>query len=1211
MRLTAVPLDGYKTFMAIATGERRIVTVLVADVVGSTAIGEALGPERTKLLIDEVMRLMSEQVRRFDGTVAQLVGDELLAFFGAPVAHEDDAERSVRAALAIQRAIAQYAEEVKTAYGIDLSVRIGLNTGPVVVGLQSSDEEGYDPWNALGETVNIAHRLQEVAGEGGVVVASMTRRQLESGIELEPLGPQELKGVGAPIDAFKVTRLREEEAAAPTTPLVGRDFELSVLERVMDALVEGRGSIVSVNGEAGIGKSRLAWEMRSHYRDRLRFIEARGVSYAQSFPYWPIRELLREWLQLGAATPEARVRLELKAELTHLFGPEEAGEAFPFVASLLGLTLEPAAAQHLRDLNRESVQTRTFDIVYELVHRLSGEEPLCLVFEDLHWADDATLELLQSLLGITEESAVTLFLLYRSEREHGSWQLGERARHSYPHRYQNIEVRPLPLDASRALVANAAEAQVPESVTELLAERSGGNPFFLEEAFRDLVERGALRRADGIWVLAVGEDELAVPALVQGALQARLDRLDPETREVLSLAAVIGRTFGLPLLEKLVDREQLRDALTELQRLDLIVEQRRRPSPEYRFRHGLVQEVTYASLLESKRKKLHREVGEALEELYLESPEESYALLARHFREADVPEKAADYLLKAGDAARAFYADKEALEHYHEARSFLARLGDERRARDTLFKMALTYHVAFDFEHAEEMYDEAFCCKIEKAPRLEPTQRIETAVTRFDGSIVPGDVYTTEAMFVTEHLFRGLLMIDGELNVLPSMADNLRVSSDGLRYLFRLHEGVRWSDGQPVTAEDFAFAWRGMREQRTLTAFLLADVETAEALDDRTLEVTLREPRSYFPYILASPWAFPWPRHKCEELGDDWRLPQNLVGNGPFALERFDDEGALLVANTHWIGPRGNVREIRVSFAEREHDIVAAWLQGRHDLLTAGNFAVTEAANSIAETIPSLGIRYVGFAADRPPFSNPLVRKAFSHAVDRERLKRPSSSELAATKGGAIPPAMPGHSHRFAPGHDLELAQRLLGEAGYPEGRGLPPLQLVAKRFDGVEDLVEQWTALGAHVSIRWRDKHLWTEGLGEAQLWVDGWKADYPDPDGFFRGLLTSDLPFYVDDDIEELLARGRSLRNQNDRMRLYHELDRLWVTEHAAILPLSYGRSIAVRRPWIEGYWANPLSKASIDQVVVRRRSGQVPDQDGAEARNTEQRIGELDRL
>jgi predicted ATPase len=316
----------------------------------------------------------------------------------------------------------------------------------------------------------------------------------------------------------------------------------------MDGLVDGRGAIVAITGEPGIGKTRLVWEVRSRYRDRVRFIEARGVSYAETFPYWPIRELLREWLEVGASTPEARVRLELKAELTHLFGQEDADEAYPFFASLLGLTLEPDAAQAIRELNRESIQTRTFELFYEFVRRLSEEEPLCLVFEDLHWADESTLELLEELLGVTEVAAVALFFLYRPERDHGSWRLGERARQRYPHRYREIEVRPLPSDSSRVLVGNAAEGDVPESVTDLLAERSGGNPFFLEEAFRDLVERGALRRRNGGWELCVDEEELAVPALVQGALQARLDRLDPETREVLSLAAVIGRTFGMPLL---------------------------------------------------------------------------------------------------------------------------------------------------------------------------------------------------------------------------------------------------------------------------------------------------------------------------------------------------------------------------------------------------------------------------------------------------------------------------------------------------------------------------------------------------------------------------------------------------------------------------------------------------------------------------------------
>src|ERR671937_832419 len=494
--------------MAVAAGERRIVTALIADVVGSTAIGETLGPERSKLLIDEVMRIMSEQVRRFDGTVAQLIGDELLAFFGAPVSYEDDSERAVRSALAIQRAVAQYADEVKDAYGIDLAVR-----------------------------------LQQVAGEGGVVIGPTTQRQVEACFDLEELGPQELKGVGARLTAYRVVGARDHEPMEPTQPLIDREYEVTVLERIVDALVEGRGALVSITGEPGIGKSRLLWDVRARYRDRVRFIEGRGVSYGQSFPYWPIRDLLREWLSVGASTPEARVRLELKAELAHLFGADSE-EAYPFFAGLLGLTLEPDAAQRIRELNRESIQTRTFEVFYELVCKLAEEQPLCLILEDLHWADESTLELLESLLGVTEESAVGLFFLYRTERELGSWRLGERARQRYPHRYKEIEVRPLPPDSSKALASLAAGGEIPDPVAELLAERAGGNPFFLEEAVRDLVERGALRRDNGHWTLAVGEDELAVPALIQGALQARLDRLDPATREVLSIAAVIGRTFG-------------------------------------------------------------------------------------------------------------------------------------------------------------------------------------------------------------------------------------------------------------------------------------------------------------------------------------------------------------------------------------------------------------------------------------------------------------------------------------------------------------------------------------------------------------------------------------------------------------------------------------------------------------------------------------------
>jgi ABC-type oligopeptide transport system substrate-binding subunit/class 3 adenylate cyclase len=1174
--------------MAVVAGERRIVTVLFADIVGSTAISEQLGPERFSLLMNEVLRVMSAQVERFEGTVVQFIGDELYALFGAPRSHEDDSERAVRAGLAIQRALSQYADEVRAAYGVELAVRIAINTGPVVI--RPEDE---DPYNAMGDTVNVAARIQKLVDGGEIVVGRSTMLQVEGSFELERLGSQELRGITEPVETFRVLGVLDDQTDEDLTALVGRDFELSVLDHAMESLVDGRGAIVSILGEPGIGKSRLVAEVRRRHHERIRFVEGRAVSYAQTFPYWPARDLLREWLGLGATAPEARVRLELKAELAHLFGAEADG-VYPFLASVLGLTLEPEAVERLNELSREGVRRETFEVFNELVCRIAGEGSVCLVFEDLHWADDATLDLLEALLPVTEEAAVGIILCYRSEREHGSWRLGERARQRHPHRYREIELRPLPDDASRSLATAVAGAELPDSVAELLAIRAGGNPFFLEEALHDLIERGALRRVDGHFELAVERQELTIPTLVQGALQARLDRLDAPAREVISLAAVIGRTFGLPLLERLVPYDELIPALSELQRLDLVVERRRRPTPEYSFRHGLVQEVAYASLLDAKRRKLHRRVGEALEALYPDSREEVYALLARHFTEADDAEKAAEYLLRAGDAARALFADQEALEHYGRAREFLARLGDDRRARDTLFKMALAHHLSFDFERAEDAYDEAFCCRAPPSPRPQRTERLETGVhfnwDSFD--LVPGYAYATEEMALLEHLFRGLLAVDREQNVLPAMADNFRVSSDGLTYLFRIREGMRWSDGVPVTANDFAYGWTQMREEGAVTAFLLEDVAAAEALDDRTLEIRVEEPRSYFPFILASPWSFPWPRHACEKHGEDWSKPENIVCNGPFVVAELSREHALLAPNPHWLGPHGNVREVHVTLAPTHDELIDGWREGRFDLLEAFDASVADCADTLTTTVSKFGTHFLAYDRTSEPFSNELVRKAFSLALDRARLLAPTTFTRPATRGGMLPPAMPGHAHRIGLDHDLERARSLLAQAGYQDGEGLPELELQIPSWFDPAPFVEQWALLGARVRAVPAQKHHWVESSAKSgALRVTGWWADYPDPDGFFRGLLRYEASLRDDEEVCELAREARSLRDPRARMRLYNELDRLIVSERALLLPIAYGRTMLVRRPWVENVWANSMSGAHFDEVTIARHATRSP--------------------
>ena len=313
-------------------------------------------------------------------------------------------------------------------------------------------------------------------------------------------------------------------------------------------------------------------------------------------------------------------------------------------------------------------------------------------------------------------------------------------------------------------------------------------------------------------------------------------------------------------------------------------------------------------------------------------------------------------------------------------------------------------------------------------------------------------------------------------------------------------------------------------------------------------------------------------------------------------LVEYDDDHAVLRANPHWSGARGNVGEIRFSFHSKGADMVEEWHSGRFDLLHVYDPVSDEEPLTLSDVVPELGLQYIGFCADRAPFSNELVRRAFTHAVDREFLVSHyprSGLYRAATRGGAIPPAMPAHSHRVGLEYDLEQARALLDEAGYPGGKGLPEIRMVVPSWlQPVEPLVELWKPIGARVEIVTSPAHVDWDVLGDAHMWWTGWTADYPDPDGFFRGLLLlGNWPFYRDDDILELLERARSLRDQGERMRLYHEIDHLWVDEHAAILPVAYPRSVLLRRPWVEGLWASPLSRAHLDTVVVGERSAAEP--------------------
>ena len=349
----------------------------------------------------------------------------------------------MRAALAIQTAIAAYGDELRSGYGIDLRVRVAVNTGPVVL---TDEDDGAERYNALGDTANVAARLQELAPDGGIVVGPETERQVQYCFELESLGEVELRGLELPLRAARVTGARGPAQVRRVVALVGRGSELAVLDEACQAIADGSGAIISITGESGIGKSRLVVEARRRFGDRIRFLEGRAGSYAESFPYWPVRDLLRDWLGIGVDAPEARVRLELKAALGGLGDGTE--PAYPFLARLLGLPLEAEAQARCASSAARPSSTRRSPRSGRSCAASPRPRPLCIVFDDLQWADSLTLELVEDLLGLTEEVQLGLVLIYRADRDQPSWRLGEHARAVFPHRYREIELRPLP--AARA-----------------------------------------------------------------------------------------------------------------------------------------------------------------------------------------------------------------------------------------------------------------------------------------------------------------------------------------------------------------------------------------------------------------------------------------------------------------------------------------------------------------------------------------------------------------------------------------------------------------------------------------------------------------------------------------------------------------------------------------------------------------------------------------
>jgi class 3 adenylate cyclase/tetratricopeptide (TPR) repeat protein len=656
-------------------GERKQVTVLFADLKGSMELLADRDPEEARKLLDPVLERMMEAVHRYEGTVNQVMGDGIMALFGAPLAHEDHAVRACYAALRMQESVAQYAERVFRSHGVPLQIRVGLNSGEVVVRAIGSDL--HMDYTAVGQTTHLAARMEQMATPGTILLAPATLRLAEGYVQVMARGPVAVKGLPDPVEIYALTgasaqRSRLHVAAARgLTRFVGRDAEIEQIRRALALGHEGRGQVVAIVGEPGVGKSRLVYEFtRSHRTQDWLVLEAGSLSYGKATSYLPVIDLLKAYFKIDDRETHRDIREKVTGKLLTLDRALE--PILPAVLALLDVPVEDAPWQALDPAQRRQ---RTLDGVKRLLLRESENQPLLVVFEDLHWIDAETQALLDSLVESLPTARVLLLVNYRPEYQH-AW--GGK---TY---YLQLRIDPLrPETADALLTALLGEDQTLAPLKRVLIARTEGNPFFLEESVRTLAETQVLVGERGAYRVTTAPDTWQIPATAQAILAARIDRLAPEDKRLLQAAAVIGKDVPFALLQAIADvpADTLHQGLRHLQGAEFLYEATLFPDLEYTFKHAFTHEVGYGSLLQDRRRALHARIVQAIEALYPERLTEQVERLAHHAARGELWEKAFAYLREAGTKAAGRSAHRDAVSHFERALAVLRYLPKTEESR--------------------------------------------------------------------------------------------------------------------------------------------------------------------------------------------------------------------------------------------------------------------------------------------------------------------------------------------------------------------------------------------------------------------------------------------------------------------------------------------------------------------------------------------------
>ncbi len=688
--------DKILTTRSSLEGERKLVTVLFADVANYTSISEKIDPEEIHQIMDGCFKILMGEIHKSEGTINQFTGDGVMALFGAPIAHEDHAQRACHAGLSIQKAMQEYGKSLKRQRGVNFQMRIGLNSGPVVVG-SIGDDLRMD-YTAVGDTTNLAARMESTAKPGTVVVSKETYRLVRDFFELKLLGKVEIKGKEEHQEIYELIRAGEistriEAAVAKgLTRFVGRKYSMAALVESYDKAQSGSGQVVGMVGEAGVGKSRLLLEFRNRLpQGEFTYLEGRCLHFGGLMAYLPVLDILKSYFDIKEEDREFAIKRKMAEKILQL--DEKLQSILPPFEDLLSLKVDD---ESYLELDPKQKRAMVFEAIRDLLIRESQNRAVVLAVEDLHWIDKTSEDFLDYLIGGLTSAHILLILLYRQEYTH-PW--GSK---SY---YSRIGLDQLGTESSAELVRAILEgAEIVPELKELILSRTGGNPLFMEEFTHTLLENGSIHKKDRQYVLSKRASQIQVPGTIQGIIAARMDRLEDNLKRTMQVASVIGRDFAFRILQTISGmREELKSYLISLQGLELIYEKSLFPELAYIFKHALTHEVAYNSLLVRRRKELHQLIGQAIEDVYADRLVEHHEVLAHHFSKGEEWTKALDYLILAAQKAAKAFAAGEAVALYDQALDAASHLGDavEIRTVMTIHKAkAELYIILSDFERA-------------------------------------------------------------------------------------------------------------------------------------------------------------------------------------------------------------------------------------------------------------------------------------------------------------------------------------------------------------------------------------------------------------------------------------------------------------------------------------------------------------------------------